>query len=209
MSATTQSTGLVIRNIPLFAYRTRRTLQYYAASSVITGTATANAYVFSANGIFDPDISGTGGQPMGFDQMMQFYNHYTVIRSRIRVLFTNTSATLTPSVAVVVSGSSTVLTSIEQLVENGDLSLAQLGFAGQQGSMARLTRSAVAARFQGIDDVMDDPNMRGDVVSNPTEQFYFHLATWNPYTSAQVTSNFQVVIEYETMFHEPRKGPLS
>lgn len=200
---------MVIRNLPLFPYRTRRNLQYYASGSIITGTATANAYVFSVNGIFDPDITGTGGQPMGFDQMMTFYNHYTVLRARIKLLINNTSATLTPSVGIMLSGTSTVTSSIEQAVENGDLAFSQLGFAGGQGSMSRITRSCDCAKFQGIDDIMDDPNMRGDGSSNPTEQMYFHITTWNPYTAAQITSNFQVVIEYDTMFHEPRKGTIS
>jgi len=56
---------------------------------------------------------------------------------------------------------------------------------------------------------LDDPNMRGDAASNPTEQMYFHLTTWNPYSSVQITSNFQVLIEYDVMFHEPRTPSLS
>jgi hypothetical protein len=203
------STGLVIRNIPLFAYRTRRTLQYYATSSFLTGTATSNAYVFSCNGLFDPDVTGTGGQPMGFDQMMNFYNHYTVVRSRITALVMNTSAALFPSVGIAINGSSTPVASIEQLVENGDIVISQLTLTGQIGSQAKLTRSIDCARFQGIDDIMDDANMRGDSASNPTEQMYFQISAWNPYTATQITVNFQVVIEYDAVFHEPRKGPLS
>lgn len=146
---------------------------------------------------------------MGFDQMMTFYNHYTCLRARIKVVAQNTSSTLTPSFGIMISGASTVLSSIEQVVENGDLAVASLGYAGAQGSMCRLTRSVDCASFQGIDDIMDDPNMRGDSASNPTEQMYFHLVTWNPFSASQITSNFQVVIEYDTIFHEPRKGSLS
>ncbi len=146
---------------------------------------------------------------MGFDQMMSFYNHYTVLRSRIRVIIQNTSNTLTPSVGIYLSGTSTVTSSIEQMAENGDVVIASLGYVGYQGSMSKLTRSCNCAAFQGIDDIMDDPNMRGDSASNPTEQMYFHLATWNPYSATQITSGFQAIIEYETIFHEPKKGPLS
>jgi len=209
MKSTNADTGLTIRNIPLFAYRTRRTLQYYTAGFVTPGASAASAYVLSANGIFDPDITGTGGQPMGFDQMMTFYNHYTVMRSRIRVVATHVTTSITPCCAIVVSGSSTVNTVIENMVENGDLSWVTLTYAGAFGASSKLTRSVDCGKFQGIDDVLDDPNMRGDSASNPTEQLYYHVAVWNPYSAAVPTVDFQAVIEYDVMFHEPRKGTLS
>lgn len=209
MSAVVLSSGLKIDNLPLFAQRTRRLLTYYSSGTIITGTATANAYVFSANGCFDPDITGTGGQPMGFDQMMLFYNHYTVLRSRIRVVATNTSASLMSNAGVFKSGASTQTSSIEQVVENGDLAWCPLGFFGAAGSTALLTQSCDCAKFQGIDNILDDPDMRGDAASNPTEQMYFHLSTWNAASATQITLQFQAVIEYDVVFHEPRKGPLS
>lgn len=201
--------SMVVRAMPLFPYRSRRSLTYYAAGSLITGTSTANDYVFSANGAYDPDITGTGGQPMGFDQMMAYYNHYTVLRSRIRVIAVNTSTTIMPTFGLYVSGATTVTSVIEQLVENGDCEFVWLKYAGMNGCSCTLTRSIDCAKFQGIDDVLDDPNMRGDGASNPTEQSYFHLTTWNSVSATQVTSNFQAVIEFDIMFTEPRKATLS
>jgi hypothetical protein len=207
--STSDDSKLTVKSKPLFSWRTRRTLQYYTTSTIITGTATNNAYVFAANGLYDPDVSGTGGQPMGFDQMMAFYNHYTVLRSRIKVLASNTSSSLTPMFGVSVSGSSTVTSSYQQLVEAGDISAHWLGYAGAKGSQARFVRSVNCGAFQGVDDVMDDPNMRGDVASNPAELVYFHLNTWNPQSASQITTAFQVVIEFDVMFHEPRVPTLS
>lgn len=207
--STNDDPRMIVRSKPLFSWRTRRTLQYYTTSSIITGTTTNNAYVFAANGLYDPDVTGTGGQPMGFDQMNLFYNHYTVLRCRITVLASNTSATLTPMFAVTVSGSSSVITSPEQLVEAGDVATNWLGFAGAKGSRATFKRSVNMAAFQGVDDIMDDPNMRGDAASNPTEMVYFHLNTWNPSSATQITTNFQVLMEFDTMFHEPRIPSLS
>lgn len=201
--------GFVIRSIPLFPYRTRRNLQYYFTGSVACGVSTNAAYVISANGAFDPDITGTGGQPMGFDQMMTFYNHYTVLRSRISVLFFNLSSTVFPTVALSVSGSSTVTSSVEQLVENGDLAMHWIGVTGTRGGDVKLSRAVDVAKFQGIDDIMDDPNMRGDSASNPAEQVYYHLNNFNSQGTAAVTVAFQGLIQYDTMFHEPRKGSLS
>jgi len=209
MSGTVREQGFVIRSMPLFGFRTRRTIQYYGTST-LAGTSAMGTYVFSANGAFDPDITGTGGQPMGFDQMMVFYNHYTVLRSRIRVVFSNiTGGGILSCVALSVSGSSTAVTVVENLLENGDAQFVELGFAGAYGSSATLRRTLDVGKFQGLKFTIDDPNMRGDAASNPTEQVYYHLSAWDPTAATAVSVNFQALIEYDTIFHEPRKGTLS
>jgi hypothetical protein len=209
MTATTATTGLILRSLPLFPYRCRRSLNYYDTSSITTGASTANAYVFSANGAFDPNISGTGGQPMGFDQMMTFYNHYTVMRSRIRIECVNSSTVQTVTAGIAVSGSATVVSGIEQLLENGDVAIVRLNTVATASSMGKLGRRLNVAKFQGIDDIMDDPNMRGDASSNPSEQVYYHFSVHNPFSATQATVFFEAFLEYDIMFHEPRKGSIS
>lgn len=208
-SASNTNLSMVIRNLPLFAERTKRTLQYYTEMSITGAASAANAYVFSCNGMYDPDITGTGGQPMGFDQMMSFYNHYTVVRSKIQVILSNTSTADLVSCGVLLSGSSTVTSNIEDMIENGDIVLSTLTFYGQPGCMAKIVKNCDCAKFQGIDDIMDDPNMRGDAASNPVEQMYFHVVDYNPYTANVIGLRAQVLIQFEAVFHEPRKGPLS
>lgn len=48
-------------------------------------------HAFSANNIYDPDITGGGHQPLGRDQWALFYNHYRVIKSNITVRLATTS----------------------------------------------------------------------------------------------------------------------
>lgn len=199
---------LTVRRIPLFGLRTRRRLQFFGRQALTGSASSVQAYVYSANGPYDPDITGTGLQPVGFDQLMTFYNHYTVMNSRIRVVFQNTG-TVDTHVAVSVSGSSTVTTDEAVLVANGELVYTVLTPSGIAGSIATLRASTNAARFQGIDDVMDDPNMRGDSASNPTEQLYYHCSIWNPASATVPTVLLDAYIEYDVIFHEPRKAPLS
>ena len=54
-------------------------------SALESGIATQ--HVFRANSVFDPDSSGIGHQPMGFDEMAANYNHYVVLGSKITVWF--------------------------------------------------------------------------------------------------------------------------
>lgn len=41
--------------------------------------------VMRANSLFDPNQTGTGGQPPGVDQWAAFYQHYTVLSSTIKL----------------------------------------------------------------------------------------------------------------------------
>ena len=56
-------------------------LKYVEFFSSNTGTAVPAVKYFSANGCYDPYISGTGHQPRGFDQWTAFYDHYCALRS--------------------------------------------------------------------------------------------------------------------------------
>lgn len=145
---------------------------------------------------------------MGFDQMMVFYNHYTVINSKIRCVYQNTG-TVDCHVGLSISGSSTPITDYLQLIENGELVYTVVTPSGIAGSIATLRHSVNAAAFQGLQQVMDDPDMRGDSASNPAEQMYYHLSFWNPVNATVPSVLLDVYIEYDVTFHEPRKGSTS
>lgn len=197
-----------MRQIPLFGLRTRKRLQYFD-TVLFTGAASAvSSYVVSANGAYDPDVTGTGHQPMGFDQMMVFYNHYTVMNAKVRAVFQNTG-TVSAHVGLSVSGTTVNVSDNRQLVENGEMIYTVVTPTGIADSIATLRTSASAARFQGIQQPLDDPNMRGDAASNPTEQFYFHLHLWNPASATVPSCLIDFYLEYDVVFHEPRKGSLS
>lgn len=146
---------------------------------------------------------------MSFDQAMLFFNHYTVRRSSIKVVFQTNSTNLRASVGLFVSGSSSITTNVEQLLENGDGAFQVLEYAGAFGGTATFSRSLAMGAFQTVGDLMDNPSMSGDSASNPAEQSYYHLVAWNPASATTLSVDFQVMITYEVTFHEPRKGPIS
>jgi len=44
-------------------------------------------YDWNLNGLFDPNLTGTGHQPRGFDQLAALYNRYRVFRTRWEITF--------------------------------------------------------------------------------------------------------------------------
>jgi hypothetical protein len=195
-----------IRGIPLFSAKSVRMLLRYADTFSLTSTTGAVAsYVFSANGLYDPNITGTGHQPMGFDQMMVSYDHYTVLGARIRINARVGSVTNTfPTVAVSISASATPITNSQQITECGNAVLQFLYPQGIYGGMRTLENAVNISKFGGVRDILDNPYYRGDIAANPAEQLYFHVQTWDTELITCATS-IDVVIEYEAIFTEPRQ----
>jgi len=163
-----------------------------------------NAYVFTANGMFDPNITSTGHQPMGFDQMMLFYEHYTVTKSKITVNFINTNPTDSVFVGILIAPDATIGTNINTLLENGMYVKKQLSHLTGGNNLGALTISANISKINGKKDVKSENDFRGDITANPVEQTYYHIFCYNPYGVASSCS-FEVLIEYDAIFTEPRK----
>lgn len=62
-----------------------RKLKYSTDIQLNATAASIDVHVFSANGLYDPDVTSTGNQPRLFDQYMALYNHYTVVAAAISV----------------------------------------------------------------------------------------------------------------------------
>lgn len=73
-------------------------LRYTTPLLINPAVGLAVFHFFRANGPFDPDLTGVGHQPRGYDQWAQFYQRATVLGSRIRVINTKAeSANVTPA----------------------------------------------------------------------------------------------------------------
>jgi hypothetical protein len=192
--------------MPLFGIRSKhKSLPYYSNNSLsLSATSTATSYVYSANGLYDPDISGTGTQPRGFDQMMIFYEHYTVTRALIEVTFRNFTATTSPIVFIAARGDVTNVSNAIDVMEQGNSVSVQLLPANVTGSIQKLSMVMNIARFLGFDDIMDSNVARGDIAANPAEGAFFHVGGFNNETLAAGTVQFQVRIRYLAVFTEPR-----
>jgi len=171
-----------------------------------TGQA-STAYVMSANGLYDPNISGAGHQPMGFDQLMTLYEHYTVRQGKITVNFANESATECGFVGIALFPDSSPETSYYKLVENGLLVRSFIASrVGDSKSAVQLTTPFNIAKINGRPgNITGDELYRGDVASNPTEQTYLHVFAYNPANTNTMAVRCDILIEYEAVFTEPRK----
>ncbi len=198
---------------PLFPAHTTKKLPYYELGFSLTGTAgVITQYAFSANGLYDPNVTGTGHQPLGFDTMMLYYEQYTVLRSRITIRMVGNG-----SQAAVVSlclAPDTTALALPDVMENGLCTTHVVDGRGNGGygtgtRIGRLDLACDVAKYFGrrtAKELLDDPNLYGTVSSNPTEQVYFIVNMWGFGTFSDNTNVIcEATIEYIATFWEPRK----
>jgi hypothetical protein len=191
--------------MPLFPASTTKRLRY---STTFAGSTTAGAItstqVFRANDLFDPDLTGTGHQPMGFDQMMTWYNHFAVISAKIVIVCKNTASSA-PTVCLRVDADQTPLTVIDRIVEVGGCVTEDLEIKGSYGANRKLELSVNIPKLQGVSRsaLTADANLRGTAAASPAEVSYFHITMWD---TAGTTGSMEcdVLLEQLAVFFEPR-----
>lgn len=89
-----------------FPGKMKSILRYSEVITIATSTGIAIHHFFRANGIYDPNVTGTGHQPYGHDTLASIYNHYNVLGSMITV--TPVSSNQSGTVGITMTDDTTV-----------------------------------------------------------------------------------------------------
>lgn len=181
--------------------KTLKMTHRYCETFALSNTAGAiGTHVFSANGMFDPDITGTGHQPYYFDQLTGIYNHYTVIASKLTLKFMGASAIANPSLITIylddnATSAAALITRLEQ-----NTASSQLVMPGS-GPYKLIKKFSAKANFGG--NPLSDPNLQGTSAANPTEQMYYLITVADPSgTAAATTVDLLIEIDYIAVWQE-------
>lgn len=195
------------RGIPrgLFAKTTKMAFRY-VDTITLNPTIGANMvyHTFSANGMYDPDITGTGHQPRGFDQYMQFYQHYTVIGSKLKATFVTNDATYTglSYVGLTQTGGATpAITDIHTVIEKKSFKVNTV-----MGTRPRVVTSKCNLSKAFGQKVLQEDANAGTAAANPAEQWYFQVMAGTNKVGVTDPDAMQVLIEIEyiAILHEPK-----
>lgn len=184
----------------------KRILVTHRYRETVSSTSTAGGignYVFRANSLFDPNLTGVGHQPMYKDQMALIYNYYTVIGSKITVRATQSGVTnVAATVSIYVDSDSTVTNSdIDNICELPTAKNVVLP-AGSSDSKI-LTHSWSMKRWFGRHANVGDSLFRADANSNPTDVTNFIISTQAVDRSTSNSVNYEVLIEYIAVWGDP------
>lgn len=202
---TTSSLSVPIRSYPIGKSK-RMTTRYVQFQQDLTPGAVLSDRIWSLNGLYDPDISATmNHQPLGFDQFMLMYDHYTVLAARVRVVFINKDTSDPALVAIQVKDTANITDSLSESVENGLCRWAVVSSAGTGGDQKTLSLSVDLNDFFST-NVRYESKYSGTSAGNPSDQCYLHCIA-APAASAGNVSGvaYQICIEYDVLYDEPKQ----
>lgn len=186
-------------------------LKYTDTVQMNPGAAgTANHYVFAANGLYDPNITGGGHQPAGFDQYMTLYELFTVTRAHIKVNFQSADSTNVQLVGIANRDLATTNPDFGVYIENGGFVWTRLGRAGSGNDICTLTQYMDMKKFGTYKDLIDNDDNAGTDSTNPSELQYFHVVMAAGDASTDTAGGWITVeITYEVIFRQPRQASYS
>jgi len=177
------------------------------AITISAGGGLGYRYRFSCNGMYDPDKTSTGHQPMYFDQMTDLYNHYTVTGSKIDVTFVSANSCTVPvDVAICLDDDQT--TPLSLMSEAREQKNAVYGFLPPgEDTPITLTKYWSAAKVFG-GNPLSRKELSGDATANPLETTEYNLWVGTPASGPQ-TIYAQVTVTYFAVWDEIKEKTSS
>lgn len=178
------------------------------AVSLDPGAGTAATYVFAANGLYDPNVTGAGHQPMGFDQLIALWNQYVVIGGVVKVTFSNYDGSHAQLVGITMKDSASTSADPRSYIEWGNTTWSQVGQLGGTPTKT-LTHKFDIGKFAAA-DIYNEQSFTGTSSSNPTNTL--HIAIWAAPVDGVSNPNpvyATVEISYDVVFRSPGGTALS
>lgn len=183
---------------------------YYNYQQTLTAAAGApNTQIYGANFMFDPDVSGVGHQPMGFDQLMLVYEHFAVIHSSCSVTFSGSGSNGVFRAGVYLSPDAVALSNPNQIMENGLNNSTAID--GKDTGVARsktITLDCDVTKYFGKQrwhDIMDDEKLTGSATADPIEGVYYNVVGWQINAAGTWSVTYDILLSYDVVYFEPRK----
>ena len=174
-----------------FIYATKFTINPPAAG--LTG-----AYQFTLNGLFDPDITGVGHQPVNFDQVALMFERYHVTRAEVKAsVIASGSQQLA---GITVSRDVTIPSAFEVFTENGLTQWGHVDNAASGQAVKEFTMSVDLASMWGMTPNQFRGHDRCDALfsANPQEQAYLLCWMCDAQTGDPGASAWAIEIRYFT-----------
>lgn len=174
----------------------RISMPYAQSGALAEGAANLGAYQsFALNSAFDPDFSGGGLQPLGYDQYAQFYGRYRVIGVRVEVSVSNGSATVPILAGIYCSPQSTLpAVATAWRVQPTPTTLSKFLSPSAGGTSVGVFRAKVPlAMVLGVTskEFTDDQDFTANFSSSPARLAYMHV--WIQGVSGSVASAYWTI----------------
>lgn len=184
---------------------------YYEKGFSIGGGAvgTANTQLINLGSLFDPDTSGVGHQPLGFDQFAAIYEQYVVLVVKFEVVVANFSNAQVVTAGVTISDSNVTQTDPRVLVENGGTDWRTLGFNGGNTAVQMFTGTVNLARVHGLTESQHISAHLSFMGANPSESVFLHVWAADGFSGTCPTVQCSIRLTYSALLKGAQFTALS
>jgi len=186
-----------------------RYVQTFSVTSSTTVPTFGTEQKFSLNSLYDPDITGSGHQPYGYDQLAALYKLYRVEGVRISITaFASEWGSLVVGAQVACANDTAALagSSIQTVDERPGTVILYPSYPSGGTLLAKITQNFRIAQIEGISAralADDTQNYTAAVTTNPVRMPYLLVAAANPDASVTTYScRVLVELEYDAIFYE-------
>lgn len=196
----TKSTSMLV-TAPTATADTLMVALSYADVVGIASTTSPGVHVFRGNSLFDPDLTGTGHQPLGFDQWSAFYQSYMVYGLGYKVTFIGDPDNVC-QVSCLYKNNSDAITSFNTIRERVYTNTALTGLRGARDNIKVLTGYIATKKVFGLKGVLDaqDANYSAGVTGSPTAPWYLHLYSQAEDRSTSVSVRAELQLTFYCKF---------
>jgi hypothetical protein len=195
MNSNSSHTPPVVRYTPSvfgFPDRLLTKLRYSDILNNASVTGSLVTYIFRWNSTFDPDLSGTGHQPLYRDTYASIYDQYAVTKATATIRFDNPNAAVGFVCGVVTDDDSTPSSTFQTLMEqNHGISTTLTPLSGSHSSHV-FTITWDCQKVLNIDPFTSE-SYKTAVGSNPTE--ISTLIMWSKPVDGSSTASVQLCVD--------------
>lgn len=159
------------------------------------------SYLFNCNGMYKPNYSTAGHQPLYFDQMYAIYNHYTVIGSRIKVTATPSAVYAVGANLAIYINDDTTYSGLSNINNAQEQHSGKFRFSAAGANQPVVMYSKWSAKKTFGGSVLGNDLLQGTYNANPTEASYYQIMVY-PLDGGVQTWYLNVEIEYLAVWDE-------
>jgi hypothetical protein len=182
-------------------------LRYVESLGINPSAGALGKYIFRANSVYDPNSSGTGHQPLGFDVWATVYNHYVVLGSTIKCTFLSSETTVSCplAVGVMLDDDGSIPNAARTIMEQGRSAYTLINSRDlAAGNGVKLANKYDAQEFFATNP-LDNADMSAVVTTNPARTAAFTVWCGDFAESADPGSiSVLVDISYDVVFFKPK-----
>lgn len=183
------------------------TLTYSEDLDLVPAALGTASNTFAANSLFDPNVTGVGGQPRYFDTLCGAnntpapYHRYLVHGCKATAYIRNVSSAnfIFVSLSMYV-GNASAPSTLREARERSDTIVRQISPLGSGPASVKISMYRSIAKILGVKDLLDDQDAGAEYNANPAALCYATIVAYNPDGAVASRVGINMQLTYYSMF---------